>query len=323
MREELFHGDGFGEVAGHVYVAAFVDGYVVGKQLQGDGGDDRRDAIGDVGNLDDVVGKTRYHLVTFRDDRHDCASARLDLLHVAHYLVVEVVFGCDYDARHPLVDERDRSVLHLRCRISLGMNIAYLLEFQRALQGGGIVVAPAEVEEIVGECEDPRDLLHLSVKLQCLGDYIWQSGDGRRYLSLLCGGKGSAEPSDRDCKHSEHRHLSGEGLSGGDPYFGTDVDVGTGVGLSRYGGTDHVAYAVDERSFLMGAFDSREGVGSLTALGDGDDNIIGSKERLAVAELAGVFDRDWDVGEFLEQALTDEGGMPGGAARHYHEPVDS
>jgi hypothetical protein len=31
----LFHGDGFGQVAGLVYVAAAADGYVVGEELEG------------------------------------------------------------------------------------------------------------------------------------------------------------------------------------------------------------------------------------------------------------------------------------------------
>ena len=32
----LFHGDGFGEVSGLVYVAASADGDVVGEELEGD-----------------------------------------------------------------------------------------------------------------------------------------------------------------------------------------------------------------------------------------------------------------------------------------------
>jgi hypothetical protein len=36
LNSGLLHGDGFGEVAGLVYVAAAADGYVVGEELEGD-----------------------------------------------------------------------------------------------------------------------------------------------------------------------------------------------------------------------------------------------------------------------------------------------
>ena len=88
-------------------------------------------------------------LVPLGDDREDATAARLDLLYVALDLVVGRIPRGEHDHRHVLVDERDRPVLHLRRRVTLGVDVGDLLELERALQGDGEVVAAPEVEEIV------------------------------------------------------------------------------------------------------------------------------------------------------------------------------
>ena len=78
----LLDGNGFGEVAGHVDVASFFDGDVVGEQLERNGRDDRRDTFGDVVDFEIVVGEVGDHGVAFGYDGDDGSSAGFDLLDV-------------------------------------------------------------------------------------------------------------------------------------------------------------------------------------------------------------------------------------------------
>ena len=52
-------------------------------------------------------------------------------------------------ARRVLVDQGDRAVLHFGRRIALGMDVADFLELQRALERGGEIELPAQVEEVL------------------------------------------------------------------------------------------------------------------------------------------------------------------------------
>ena len=58
--------------------------------------------------------------------------------------------GRHEDAGRLAIDQGDRAVLHLGGGIALGVDIADLLELQRALQRDGIMDIAAEVEGIAG-----------------------------------------------------------------------------------------------------------------------------------------------------------------------------
>ena len=69
-------------------------------------------------------------------------------------LVIERVARSDDHTRHVMVDQCDRTVLHLGCGIALGVDVGNLFQFQSAFERSGVVVAAAEIEEIVGIGED-------------------------------------------------------------------------------------------------------------------------------------------------------------------------
>ena len=60
------------------------------------------------------------------------------LHHVADELVVDRRAGRDGDQRALGVEERDRAVLHLAGGIALGVDVADLLELERALERGRV-----------------------------------------------------------------------------------------------------------------------------------------------------------------------------------------
>ena len=100
----------------------------------------------------------------------DAAAARLDLFHIAERFLVHRVLWEEDDNRHLLVDQGNRTVLHLPGRIALGMNIGQFLELERALKRDGIVDAPPEIQEVAGMAIFPGDLFNRFGLLQCLLD---------------------------------------------------------------------------------------------------------------------------------------------------------
>ncbi len=92
------------------------------------------------------------------DGDHD-AAARLDLLDLADHLVVDPVLRRDGDDGHVLVDQGDGPVLHLAGRVALCVDVADLLELERAFEGDGEVDATAQVEEVGVLEEGLRQLL--------------------------------------------------------------------------------------------------------------------------------------------------------------------
>jgi hypothetical protein len=80
---QLFHGDGFCEVSGLVYVAAAADGYVVGEELEGDYFQEWQQQLGGLGDLDGVLDEVLDLFVALDGDGDDAARAGGDLLNVA------------------------------------------------------------------------------------------------------------------------------------------------------------------------------------------------------------------------------------------------
>ena len=71
------------------------------------------------------------------------------------------VLGDDRHHREARLEQRDRAVLHLAGGIRLRMEIADLLELERALVGRRRIDAASEEERRVGAAEDARGSLVL------------------------------------------------------------------------------------------------------------------------------------------------------------------
>ena len=123
----LFHGDGLGEVARHVDVAAPHDGDVVGDELQGDDVEDGGEVLEGFGQLDDVLRQADDLGVAGVDEGDDVALARLYLLDVGDDFVVVVVLGGDGEHGHVFVDEGDGAVLHFGGGVALGVDVGDFL----------------------------------------------------------------------------------------------------------------------------------------------------------------------------------------------------
>ena len=135
---------------------------MVRQQLEGYGGEQRYEALLRIGYLKRPVGYIADIGVALRHDGYNPAFTRLYLLHIADYLVVFTLPGGYHDHREFVIYQGNGAVLHLGCRIALGVNIGYLLEFQGSFQGYRIIVSASHIDEIVGiseHCSYPGYLL--------------------------------------------------------------------------------------------------------------------------------------------------------------------
>ena len=85
---ESFYGDGFGEVAGLVDVAAAADGDVVREELQGDDLEDGQEQFGRGGDVEGVFDQLLDVAISLGGDGDDAAGAGGNLLNVAEGLLV-------------------------------------------------------------------------------------------------------------------------------------------------------------------------------------------------------------------------------------------
>ena len=91
----------------------------------------------------------------------------------------------EHDHRHVLVDQRDRPVLQLARRVALGVDVAQLLELERALERQRIGGAAAEIEHVAGAGELVGDRLERRLELERLGEQAGRGdelADQRRFL---------------------------------------------------------------------------------------------------------------------------------------------
>ncbi len=91
--------------------------------------------------------------------------------------MLEMVFsnqrscGRDDDDRHGLIDQRNRSVLELACRITFRVDIGNFLELQRALKRQRVTGAATEIEHMFDLAEiaaDSLDLFFQPQRLSCI-----------------------------------------------------------------------------------------------------------------------------------------------------------
>src|SRR5579859_664958 len=152
---ELFDGDGFGEVARLIDVAAAADGDVIGKKLEGDDFEERHEKFGRGGQFDDVTRGGAGEMVAGGDDGDDDAVACADFMHIRNGFFVEgdgggvgIVARGENDDGKIFVDEGVGAVLHFAGGIAFGVDVRNFLELEGAFEGDGIVNAATEIEKI-------------------------------------------------------------------------------------------------------------------------------------------------------------------------------
>ena len=256
-----------------------------------------------------------------RRDGDELATAGLHFLHVRLDLdVCPVPRGHDDDG-HVLVDQRDRAVLHLGGRKTLGVHIADLFQLQRAFHSYRKTVSAPEIEEVVVRDESPGHRLDLFRLLQHVRYLPRQRLEGldpapdlrRRHLPSLV--------SHAQREQSQRRDLRGERLRGRYADLGSAVQVDAGIGQAR----DRAAHGVDDAQGRAAAFlrhlEGGEGIGGLPRLGDPDHDRALFEHRVPVSPLRSVLDGRGQSAQLLEQVGSDYRGVPRSATGREHDAL--
>ena len=124
-------------------------------------------------------------------------------------------------------------------------------------------------------------------------------------------------------QHRQRDALRREGLGRGDADFRPGVQVDAAVGLLG----DRAAHDVADRQrrmpLALHLAQGRQRVGRFAALRDGEQQRVVVERRIAIAQLAGVFDFDRNPGQFLDQIFADQRRVPTGAAGGEQNAVDA
>ena len=218
--------------------------------------------------------------------------------------------GSNNHHRHIAINQRNRAMLHLRCRITFSVDVANLLQLQSSLQGYRILESAAQIDEIASVRKGTAQVSYLIVQLQHFLHL------GRNVPELLCNllvfafADGTSLLTDGKCQEDENGNLTGECLGRGNTDFRTHVNVGTGICFTGDGRADGITDTIDERTIFLGKLDGCQGISGFTTLGDGDDDIILRYYRIAVTELRCIFHFHRDAAVVLNHLLADESGMP-------------
>ena len=210
---ELFYRYGFGEVAGLIDVLAFVDGDIVGEQLQGYRGHDGGEAFVYLRYVEAIIGDVIHRGVALADDGQHVSAAALDLLNVGDNLVVKRIARGDDHAGHLLIDQGYRTVFHLGGGITLGVDVGDFLKFQSSFECGGVVVAATEIEEVAGIGEYVGELLDAGSELEHFLDGLGEGAD-EQHLGIREGRRIRQENRHVDIVSAEHHRYDRKVLRG-------------------------------------------------------------------------------------------------------------
>ena len=170
------------QVARLIDVGAAFRRDVIGEQLQRHRHQHRRQHAVGLRHLDNFRGDALQFGGRVIGHGDNPAVARFDFLEIRHRLLEQVVVGNYHHHRHLVVDKRDRPMLHLARRITLGVDVGNFLELERALERDRIVDAAAEEQEVPRLRILARDLLNIRLALE---DSFDLSGNRERRLQQL------------------------------------------------------------------------------------------------------------------------------------------
>ncbi len=202
------------------------------------------------------------------------------------------------------------------------MQVADLLQLQRALPGHRHVDAATDVHEVaiaavvVGQA---RDVVRA---LQHLPDRFWQLAQRPRRLLPAFEGQAAVHVGELEREQVLADHVGDEGLGRGDRDLRARVQVDASVGVSRGRAADHVGDRQGERASLLGLPQPDQRVGGFARLRDDHGQGVGADRRPPVAELRCVLGPGGNAGPVLDHELAQHRGMERGAhAEQAHLPV--
>jgi len=134
-----------------------------------------------------------------------------------------------------LINQCNRPMFHLTCRITLGMDIGDFLQFQCPLQCNREVTSPPKVKEITGVHVLTGDLFCLLIQLQCLLQQLWNLLQIGNHTTSLTDIKTTDSPTKTDRKQIESGQLGHKCLGGSNTYLWPGMGVNHPAGITSDG----------------------------------------------------------------------------------------
>src|ERR1700722_11164033 len=113
---------------------------MIGKKLERNRGQDRRNEIGTFGDADHIIGKSRNLFSPGGGDGNHFAFASFDLLDAVDVLLVDRIIRSDHDRRYVRSDQRNDAVLEFGTGMTFSELVTDLLQLQSSFQGDRIIV---------------------------------------------------------------------------------------------------------------------------------------------------------------------------------------
>mmetsp|Transcript_22363 Transcript_22363/g.46335 ORF Transcript_22363/g.46335 Transcript_22363/m.46335 type:complete len:313 (-) Transcript_22363:264-1202(-) len=275
------------------------------------------------------------------DDRR--TASRLHLLDVGLDLRVSRIRArSDEHHRHELVNQSDRSMLHLGSWVALGMDVGDLLALHCPLQRYGEVESAPQEDEVVGEdvlaAQVPQHALadgdvlllrllpqrlHLVVQhvLHVAGELLELCQ--QLFAVLLCEGAGLCAQRHREKHQCQER--GGEYLRGSDSYLLASQRLHEGVALPSDRRACHVDKSQSQHLAAVLAplhrSETLDRVTGLAGAGDDDEDVARFDQGLPVPILRSILHVYGDAGNTLNGIFCKERGMPRGPRPQNGDPV--
>ena len=94
------------------------------------------------------------------------------------------------------------------------------------------------------------------------------------------------------------------------------MDIGTRIGGTGNAGANGITDTVNEGSAFLGQLDGSKGIGRFTTLGNGNDHVVLRNDRIAIAELGGIFYFNGNATERLDELLAYQTSVPRRTTSH-------
>ena len=205
-------------------------------------------------------------------------------------------------------------MLELARRVTLGVNVAQLLELEGAFERQRIGGAAAEIEHVARARQAMGDLFELRLELERLGDQAGRRDEFADQRPLLGFAHRAARPRQSDRQTGDDGELAGEGLGRGDADLRPGERWRSGVGEAGDRGGRHVDDADRLGPLRLGVAQRSQRVGGLARLRDDDRQTVRLDRGLAIAIFGGDVDLDRQAGEALDPIFADQPRHIGGAA---------
>ena len=214
-------------------------------------------------------------------------------------------------------------MLHLAGSIRLGVQVADLLELERALVGDGGAHTAAHEQRRLRVLTQQGGLVHgLGLRVQNPLDLLGRIGKLAEHHARLLGGQTVLDLRQQQSQKRQAHNLTDEALGRGDRDLLVGLGVDDAIAFARHGATHHVSDAED-----LGALDTRvanggEGIGRLARLGHGNDERRRRDDGVAIAELAGSLNLGGNASPAFNKVLGDEAGVIAGTAGDDVDTID-